>query len=253
MKIAAAGAVLLASLVAAPAFAADLPVKAPPYQPQPVFTPTWTGFYIGGQVGYAHADWGNSPLFADLPFYTPFADGVAVGKASGDGITGGGHVGYNYQVASWVFGVEADFNWAAAKNHSLTEVTAGPGLIFNTSRDLEYYGTVRGRLGYAAWTNTLLYVTGGWAYGKSNAAITGFGAIGGPFVTGSSNTHNGWTVGAGVDYMITANWIVGAEYKHIDLGSETYTYIFPILGGTPVTGTSDLKIDEVTARVAYKF
>jgi outer membrane immunogenic protein len=252
MKSVAAGAVLLASLMAAPAFAADLPVKARPYQ-QPIFAPSWTGLYIGGQVGYANADWGNSPLFADLPFNTPFAAGVPVGGASGDGVTGGGHVGYNYQMSNWVFGIETDFNWTAAKNNSFTNITVGPGLAFSTTRDLEYYGTVRGRLGYAAWANTLLYVTGGWAYGKSNSTIAGVGFIGGPFVTSASNTHSGWTVGVGVDYMIAANWIVGAEYKHIDLGSETYTYVFPILGGTPVTGTSDLTIDEVTARVAYKF
>jgi outer membrane immunogenic protein len=246
MKSVAVGAVLLASLMAAPAMAADLPVKARPYQP--IFAPTtWTGFYVGGQVGYANADWNNSPLVAGIG---PFVAGVPVGGGSGDGITGGGHIGYNYQMASWVFGIEADFNWAAANNSSFTLVTAGPGLAFNTTRNLDHYGTVRGRLGYTVMPNTLVYVTGGWAYGKTDSTISGVGAIGGPFVTSASNTHSGWTVGVGADYMITANWIVGAEYKHIDLGSETYTYAFPL---APVSGTSSLTIDEVTARVAYKF
>lgn len=247
MKSVAVGTVLLASLLAVPAFAADLPVKARPYQQQPIFTPSWTGLYIGGQVGYANADWGNSPLFANIG---PFVTGVPVGGTSGDGVTGGGHVGYNYQMANWVFGVEADFNWTGANSSTYQLITVGPGLALNTTRNLDHYGTVRARLGYAAWDRTLLYVTGGWAYGKSNATIIGTGAIGGPFTTSASNTHSGWTVGAGFDYMITANWIVGAEYKHIDLGGETYNYLFPL---APVTGVSDLTIDEVTARVAYKF
>jgi outer membrane immunogenic protein len=251
MKSVAAGAVLLASLVAAPAFAADLPVKARPYQQQPIFAPSWTGFYIGGQVGYAHGDWGNSPLFGDVGAFIP---GVPVGNASGDGITGGLHVGYNYQVASWVFGVEADFNWPSINNNSATVLNPGApfALAYNIASKVDHYGTVRGRLGYAAMPNTLLYVTGGWAYGETKTDMAGYGASNGgnAFVTGSSQTHSGWTVGAGIDYMLTANWILGAEYKHIDLGSETFSYALPL---GVITNTRDLVIDEVTARVAYKF
>jgi outer membrane immunogenic protein len=254
MKSVAVGTVLLASLLAVPAFAADLPVKARPYQQQPIFTPSWTGFYIGGQVGYAHGDWGSSPLFADIG---PFVTGVPVGKTSGDGITGGLHVGYNYQMSNWVVGVEADFNWPSINNNSSTALNPGTflALAYNTAAKVDHYGTVRARLGYAAMPNTLLYVTGGWAYGETKTDITGYDVFSGgvPFTTSSSQTHSGWTVGAGVNYMLTANWILGAEYKHIDLGSETFNYIFPAFGGTVVTGTRDLKIDEVTARVAYKF
>jgi outer membrane immunogenic protein len=250
MKSVAAGAVLLASLMAAPAFAADLPVKARSYQ-QPIFAPSWTGFYIGGQVGYAHGEWDNSPLFSNPPI-GPFTTGVPVGNASGDGITGGLHVGYNYQMSNWVVGIEADFNWPNINNNSATVLNPGAffALAYNIASKVEHYGTVRGRLGYTALPNTLFYVTGGWAYGETKTDITGYGGLGGPFATSSSQTHSGWTVGAGVDYMLTANWILGAEYKHIDLGSETFSYAFPL--GT-VTNTRDLTIDEVTARVAYKF
>jgi outer membrane immunogenic protein len=236
--------------MAAPAFAADLPVKARSYQ-QPIFAPSWTGFYIGGQVGYAHGEWDNTPLFGDVGAFIP---GVPVANASGDGITGGLHVGYNYQMSNWVLGIEADFNWPSINNNSPYVVNPqipAVTLAYNIASRVEHYGTVRARLGYAALPNTLLYVTGGWAYGETKTEIAGYGNFSQQaFVTGSSQTHSGWTVGVGVDYMLTANWILGAEYKHIDLGSETFSYVLP---AGPVTNTRDLTIDEVTARVAYKF
>ena len=233
------------------ALAADLPRKAPPPPvPAPVVM-SWTGFYLGGQVGWGRARWDTSN-FISTPGVGPFASpGFPIGSTDGSGVVGGIHGGFNYQWQNIVAGIEADINWTNIDDTvSYRAIGIGAGLPFAIKYSLDYYGTVRGRLGYA-WDRFLVYVTGGWAYGHSNIDITSPGQFFGPFATSASNkNHTGWTVGGGFSYMITPNWIAGLEYKHIDLGDETNVYAFP---AAPVTGTTDLKIDEVTLRVSYKF
>jgi outer membrane immunogenic protein len=247
--------VIVASAAAALAFAqgalaADLPVKARPYVAAP--QATWTGFYLGGQVGWVHSDVDNSPFIGPFAFAAP---GIAAGSQSADAITGGLHIGYNYQVSSFVYGIEADFNWPGVStntNYVINPATPAITLAYTVNSKIDHYGTIRGRFGtVAALPNTLLYVTGGWAYGQVKNSMNGFGAFSGTaFTTNSSNDHSGWTVGFGADYMIAHNWIVGIEYKHTDLGSETNSYVLP--AGT-ITSNADLTLDEVTARLAYKF
>lgn len=138
------GAALVALIAAAPASAADIPVRGPIYKaapPPPVFN--WTGFYIGAHVGYGH-----TYLWPGLPFEP-------------EGIFGGVQVGYNWQFSpNWVFGLEADI--------SATDFSES-GAGFSSSMD--YLGTVRARAGYA-WDRKLFYVTGGYAYGENE--INGF-------------------------------------------------------------------------------
>src|SRR4249919_399494 len=102
----------LLAFAAAPALAADLPVKAPPPAPVPVLN--WTGFYIGGNVGYS---WGRSSR--DLNFFNPL-NGITLASATGAGrdLNGGvfgGQLGYNWQTANWVFGIETDAQWTGQK------------------------------------------------------------------------------------------------------------------------------------------
>lgn len=203
---------LLGAMVAAPAMAADLakpqsyPVKAQVVAPPPVFS--WTGFYIGANAGYA---WGSGKGAADYYGLSP------------DGWFGGGQVGYNYQFQNNVLiGVEADLQGSDISNSAN-----------GVNSKLDYFGTVRARLGYA-YDRFLPYVTGGLAYGKNTINDLGYS---------DSNTHVGWTVGGGLEYAITNNWTARAEYLYMDLGKKTYDNI------------GDAGITASTARlgVNYKF
>ena len=217
------------------ASAADLyvppPVSSPIYSPAPVVN--WTGFYLGVHGGYgwgsANAEFGSGdPGAADL---------------KPTGWLGGAQVGYNWQFQSgWVLGVEADI--AAA---GLSDTYSGPGGLPNTTVEITQkvgsIGTVRGRLGYAAG-NWLPYVTGGVAFAHgtreqvfNNTTYT------------ASNSHTGWTVGAGVEYALSNNWSLRGEYRYHDFGTKNYSY--QALGGQ---GTDvHLTASTVTLGLNYKF
>jgi outer membrane immunogenic protein len=199
------------------ALAADLPTtKGPPVYtpPPPIFT--WTGVYIGGQVGY---EFGRA---------YPIVGGVAAAPFSPNGVVGGGHVGYNYQIGMFVLGVEGDANGAS--------YNGGNGVAFSrTPLD----GSVRGRLGYA-WDRALLYATGGVAF----ADFHDTDIFGDSVWTG----RVGWTAGGGIDYAIDNNWSLSLEYRYTDYGRYYFT--------GPVTGTavSVRQYDNrVQAGFSYKF
>jgi outer membrane immunogenic protein len=221
------------------ASAADLAArpytKAPPMVVDPVFN--WTGFYIGAQVGGAWSEHRYDNI--DLT-------GEPIGH-NASSITGGGHLGYNWQFNSLVLGVEAEFNGTDLKGTSTSIFT--PLVTYSTKVD--WYGTVVGRLGYA-FNRTMLYATGGVAF----ADIRSVGLNGPNGATDSfSNTTNrtGWTAGVGAAYQITANWIAGIDYKHIEFEKYNSTGITSTLL-LPYTLTGiDTKIDQVTARISYKF
>ncbi len=183
---------------AAPAFAADMPVKAPM---APVAVPyNWTGLYIGLTAGYG---WGRYTQFAD-----PLGDGPRVDPK---GFVGGGTIGYNWQMSNWLLGVEADFQNGPRGSDPVG--TASPVFTCGTGPcrvDVDWFGTVRGRLGItsAQW---LFYATGGLAYGRFD------GGIDNSVATGSS-TKVGWTAGGGIEYAFAPAWSVKGEYLHVDLG-----------------------------------
>ena len=224
------------------ASAADLPVKAPIYK-APVAPPpyNWTGFYVGGNIGYS---WGN----VDSAFFSPDLPSIGLPATFPDtvkpqGVIGGGQIGYNWQASpNWVFGIETDFQGSGQKDshrftQNFTVVGAGPGTATVTHEEkLEWFGTVRGRIGYAFWDNVMLYGTGGLAYGQVSTAVAGFGgtafASGGGSVSGST-TKVGWTVGGGVEGAIpnTRNWTWKIEYLYMDLGTANYTFSVPSPSG----------------------
>jgi outer membrane immunogenic protein len=212
-----------------PAMAADMPLKAPPPRPAPVFT--WTGCYLGGSIGGIWRQTDNVSVGV-----TDGGSGVAAGAAAGAiptafGVGGsswiaGGQAGCNYQAANWVLGIETDFS-GTSLNGSTTIATNVPGffpLTSSVSQDMSWIGTTRGRLGWA-WGNVLAYATGGAAYahvsyGYAANNIAGGGAL--AVAASDSATQFGWTAGGGLEWGFGA-WSVKGEYLYYDLGSHPLT------------------------------
>jgi outer membrane immunogenic protein len=242
-------ALLVASAV--PALAADLSVKARP-MPPPIPVWTWDGFYIGINGGYS---WGRSNTtvsyfntITGAPIIPP-AGSITDAGFNLDGGVFGGQIGYNWQFSSWVFGLEADAQWSGQKGSAAFLCSAAgllPGACFPGStflpvgtlgvglavdKKLEWFGTVRGRLGVLASPTWLLYVTGGLAFGEvqTDAVLTSITA-GGAVVAlagSSSKTHAGWTIGGGIEGNLGGNWTAKAEYLYMDLGTFDTTVTVP--------------------------
>lgn len=229
VTMACAGVLTVAASLGGTAFAAE-PAPTPPPPPPPPFT--WTGLYIGGQIGYA---WGHDPVsWSGISENDAFATGTFTQNPSG--VIGGAHVGYNLQYNEWlVFGLEGSVDGTSLSHTatvSVNDVTgATPGIITSTAQG-NVQGSIRGRLGIA-WDRALIYATGGVAFAGYNTTIvdtTGFfTGVPGPNTT-FSNTRAGWTVGGGIEYAITDNWWVRAEYRYSNFG---HTTDFPFPGELP--------------------
>ncbi len=243
------GVVGAALLFTGPALAADLPVKAPAYKAPPLMPVfSWTGWYIGGNAGYG---WGEStsPTITSPNFI--FAPG-SFPSLSPKGFIGGGQIGYNWQVNNWVLGLEADFQGADIKASGTNLVTVGgaPGTA-SLSEKLDFLGTVRGRLGWAAG-NWLFYGSGGLAYGDVHSTINLSDAAGDLVAGAHSETRVGWAAGAGINYAVTPNWILGVDYLHYDLGHTSVTGVDPVFL-TTITASQKVAGDVVRGVINYKF
>jgi outer membrane immunogenic protein len=213
--------------------AADL-YRAPPpmsYVPPVIATNTWTGFYAGINGGYAWGGGGNTISYYDGPDQW--------GRAQPEGGFGGGQIGFNYQTGGFVFGVETDFQGAGISN-SVTGTMATGGYDFTSKESIDWFGTARGRLGFAVG-NALLYGTGGFAYGNVNQH-----AVNGVDVFASNTTQTGYAAGGGIEYKFTPAWSLKAEYQYIDLGSQKLT-------GTLGDTTNPLDTNLQTARVGLNY
>jgi outer membrane immunogenic protein len=274
----AAFAAVTANSAASAADMAPRYAKAPPVM---VEVWNWTGFYIGGNAGYS---WGRAN--ADVTYFNPVTGAAIVPPAGSitnrsfamDGGLVGGQAGYNWQSgSSWVWGVEADIQWTRERGGAnylcaiSVPVTAGgctPGLTFTPAgvtgsslafdQSLEWFGTARLRGGWLATPRTLLYVTGGLAYGgiKTSALLTGVNGNGIAVSIAGSNTDTrvGWTVGGGIEGMISQNWTAKLEYLYMDLGgfsggSFTTTTV-PAIGARVDTRFTD---HILRAGINYKF
>ena len=208
-------------LFAGPTLGADLsrppPYKAPPPPPPaPVFT--WTGFYIGAHGGYG---WSHMPNILDV---------------KGTGGFGGGQVGYNYQVNSFlVLGVEGDF---AGADISASQTMFGITGQFSNKA----LASARGRLG-VAFGNALFYGTGGggWVDSKLSASSLGL-------TVSDSRWLSGWTAGGGLEYAFTPNWSAKVEYLRYQLSNQTLT-----IGGLLPVSSGKIDIDTAKAGVNYHF
>jgi outer membrane immunogenic protein len=222
----------------AAAFAADLPARMEPVAPVayvPAFS--WTGFYLGGELGWIQ----SSPKYTTgaLLLGTPFVVTTASGK---NGLSYGVLAGYNYQMGQLVLGVEGDFQGWTVGQIRYTAITGD----FLTAHS-KWGGSIRGRLGYAA-DHALLYVTGGAAFLSNETSIPSTG-----ITIGGDDTRVGWTVGAGFDYAFTNNWFTGLEYRYSQYEAKTFTYPIPILNLGIVGFKQELNSNQVTARIGYKF
>jgi outer membrane immunogenic protein len=247
--------ILLASVgviaIAGSAFAADLPYRGPPpvyLPPPPIFT--WTGIYLGGQVGYA---WGTDPIdvvdfaFGDRAFFNDKPNGVI----------GGAHAGYNLQFPGWnwfsssgiVIGLEGTVDGTSLHGTR----TSATGVTMSTRPDVQ--GSIRGRLGLA-WDRVLIYGTGGAAFsGITDGYSLGFPSFGAFPLLGRetiTKTCTGWTVGGGLEYAITDNWSIRAEYRYSDFGRSPDFPFSSITFGN-VAFTHHLKENQVQAGFSYKF
>lgn len=221
------------------ALAADVPARAPVYKAPPVAAPivyNWTGIYVGIQGGWA---WANvSGTGTDLA-------GTFPGSYSyrPDGLVGGGHVGFNYQFPSnVVVGLEADIEASGIDGSGNYLNTVGTAYTHST--DIDWLGSVRGRLGYA-FNNWLVYATGGFAWAKADYSVAFTGAA--PFHTWSK-THTGWTLGAGVEYGFTPSLSGRLEYRYSDFGSGSDS-------NAAVNSVDSLDLDSHAVRIglSYRF
>jgi outer membrane immunogenic protein len=211
-----AGTALLA-LVSGSAMAADLSRPPPePYKAPPMMVPvfTWTGFYIGGNLGgaWAHTD------VTDTLFGLNFSNGN-----SNNGVfIAGGQVGGNYQFGNFVVGLEGTFDWAAKNNSNTTGITVPGGNIIQVTSNNTWVSTLAARFG-VAFDRVLVYGKGGGAWIGNNSFTVTNVTTGASFTGSNSNTTTGWVVGAGVEWAFAPNWTVKAEYDFIGLGGRSFT------------------------------
>jgi outer membrane immunogenic protein len=228
-------ATVLAALGSASALAADLGPRA--YTKAPMMAApisTWQGFYIGGNVGYGFGD-----SKTDFAFFGPvsvFNLAAPTLKTDLRGVIGGAQIGYNWQIGSFVAGIEADFQGSGIKgdasgpvmNLNSTPPVTVPGFLTNSSEKLSWFGTVRGRFGVTATPDLLLYATGGLAYGEVKTSTDAGGSPFPDFPVGFSKTKTGWTAGAGAEWMFARNWSAKVEYLFLDLGKDSALGVSPL-------------------------
>ncbi|MGL9622379.1 outer membrane beta-barrel protein [Bradyrhizobium sp. U531] len=229
------------------ASAADLAAR--PYTKAPPMVAAvydWSGFYIGANGG-----WGTSRNCWDATtaLGVVLTPALAEGCHDSSGGTVGGQIGYRWQASQWVFGLEAQGNWA---DFNGSNVSIGFPAVTNRTR-IDAFGLFTGQVGYA-WNNALLYVKGGAAVTSND--YTGFNAAGVAF-DGASQTRWGATVGVGMEYGFAPNWSVGVEYNHLFMGDHNVSMISNgVAGPAGVVTRIDRvgqDVDMVTARVNYRF
>jgi outer membrane immunogenic protein len=241
---------LIGLAAATPTFAADMAArtytKAPP---KIAAVYNWTGFYIGANAGYGSSRMCGAPqtvagngvvvVVAGLPGFN-----TTCGNANG--ALAGGQFGYRWQTSAWVFGIEAQGDWANLKG---TVANATLPALFSTTGKVNGFGLFTGSIGYA-WDNVLLYAKGG-------AAVTGNKFIGNslnPAVlpsTSASETRWGAVAGAGLEIGFAPNWSVGFEYDHLFMGSRNLT--FALTPAIAYTTRVSQDVDMGTVRVNYRF
>jgi outer membrane immunogenic protein len=247
MKKIAFATLAVSMLLTGAASAADLAARPYTKAPPPVIAPiyNWGGFYIGANAGGGWSDkrWDifSDGLGAVVPAFRE-------GSHTASGATVGGQIGYRWQASNWVFGLEAQGNWAnfSGSNGSL----AFPGLVTNRSK-VDALGLFTGQIGYA-WNNVLWYVKGGAAvtHDKYEGLITGTGVV----WDRASETRWGGAVGTGLEFGFAPNWSLGVEYNHLFMGNRDINLTYAI-GPAVISRGENIRqdVDMVTARINYRF
>jgi outer membrane immunogenic protein len=245
MKKIVLGTIALAAMLAGPAFAADMPLKAPILKAPPPPVITWSGFYIGATVGGAFNEsrYNLDPTGCFIAAAPCGAAGLAgnpfrsdARRIGGAGVIAGGEIGYNWQISpNFVAGLETDISWNDLKQTvAVTQTLPVPpfavpaAFVHSINQKQDWLGTLRARLGFLFTPNALIYATGGLAYGevKSNTSVS-FPPPGGgdTYLGAASSTRVGWTVGGGLEYAVGGGWSAKFEYLFVDLGKFSYTSV----------------------------
>ena len=265
------GVACVALLAAPPVNAADLGTRQP-YETPPVIAPvpifTWTGCYLGGQVG---GGWGHNKL--SDPSGAFFAGTGEAIRVNTSGFLGGGQVGCDWQFApNWVIGIEGAAAWADLKGHTLdvfTHTTGGgpfpsppPSTSTATgtfSAKTDFLASATGRIGWA-WDRWLLYAKGGAAWDHDKYSFIGRVTVPGilngfaPFDFTASETRIGWTAGAGIEWAFWSNWSAKLEYDFYDFGSRRVIFVSTVNNGrAPVPADVDQQIHTVKFGINYRF
>jgi outer membrane immunogenic protein len=245
------------------ASAADLAAR--PYTKAPavaVAAYDWSGFYVGANGGgaWARKCWDIVPVVINLGFIPPYNVAGGEGCHTASGATAGGQFGYRWQRGAWVFGVEAQGNWAdlSGSNVSQNALFAAPPAVANRTK-IDAIGLFTAQIGYS-WNNFLLYAKGGAAVARdkyeiftANAAIFPAGSI----VARGSETRWGGVAGIGGEYAFAPNWSVALEYDHLFMGARSVAMTYDPAFFVPALLNHNERIsqdvDMVTVRVNYRF
>lgn len=220
------------------AHASDLSARegmlAAPMIIHPIFT--WTGARIGGFLGYGISQ-------TKIKNYT-----TSQSYKNSNGWLGGALIGYDYQIGSFVLGALADF--AGAQMRGSIQFFSDPNLT-NSRVTINYFGTVRARLGYAV-DRALVYGTGGWVYMniKDNLPLLPSITVGG--ASSYKDTVSGWTAGGGIEYAVTDNVIANLEYLYLAPQKATFASGYPSFNSGKGVQVQE-RTSVIRAGVAYKF
>jgi outer membrane immunogenic protein len=268
--------------MASPALGADLPAPAYKAPVTPIAAPsTWTGLTIGINGGWSGGQAQAVMFSTDDP---PQTLARAAGPAAPTsfhvaGAFGGFQLGYNWQLnRNWLIGVETDFDFASIEGRGTSTNLSSQGVIPFTSvtdETLQWFGTVRGRLGFLPTSDLMIYGTGGFAYGRidqsasytNTAEFLGLSSLNGicnpssVCYAGANNlTATGWTAGGGLEYLLPNNWTLRAEYLYISFNGANRVDEVVIerqLGSAPpstiMANFSGLAFQTVRVALTYKF
>jgi iron complex outermembrane receptor protein len=252
------------------AYAASAAATSPMVFKAPVLAAwTWAGPYLGGTIGYSAGKSKTDTIFSDL------ASGAELFATSAqrrlDGAIGGAQAGYNWLAGIWLAGIEGDLNYSGQRaklnamcpgqicNPALVGVIGDPSVLarFEDGQKLEWFATLRGRLGVTVTPDAVAYVTGGLAVGEVMTAGTvfGFDGDGNPVntIVSSHNTQAGWTVGGGIEGRLLGNWTAKIEYLYLDLGTVA-TIPAPAVNSTTAAAFNSRITDNLLrVGVNYKF
>jgi outer membrane immunogenic protein len=237
------------------AAAADMSVRAP--LPPAAFS--WAGFYGGFNVGYA---WSSATDVVSYLVPPPGAVGISNSSEQPSGGFAGGQAGYNWQLGSWILGVEADGEGSSASRTTTSGVlvagTPVPGTATTVLDKLLSFGTMRGRIGFA-FDRWMFYGTGGYAWQYMNSTVS---ANPGPAIMENYGIATGWAGGAGVEVAFADKWSAKLQYLHIDTGTfnnSTGSLTAPLVTSgflstvTGVNETTRMKTDTIQFGVNYHF
>ena len=241
----------LATISTLPAIAADMRARpAPVYKAAPAMVAAynWTGFYIGGQVGYQwNAD--DHTVSGVVPVAVGGPGPVGPFFFESDGAVYGGHAGFNWQAGQWVFGVEGDFEGSSVKEDFSISLLGGTATL---AFEQKWQASLRARLGWALWDRGMIYATGGAAWADFENSLVIFAGPGGPLTEPPfGDTVSGWTIGAGAEWALWQNWTGRIEYRYTDFESFGVAAAVSVPGGSATI--DNLKYHTVRAGLSWRF